>query len=173
MPRTKTQRCRRLLVLFCMFVIFSASFTVSAFADYVNVTTGTSYSYFQTYSSKGVWTGVGTPTHTIVQTGAPVYCLQTDYSSPSGSGYTDTDPWNYYDATTICGLQAILEHGYPNDSGGYTADEARYAKHYAEWSAEKSGRPTIRGIIRQDIDEAINRSFTVAQGAPSKKALAI
>lgn len=127
MPRTKTQRCRRLLVLFCMFVIFSASFTVPAFADYVNVTTGTSYSYFQTYSSKGVWTGVGTPTHTIVQTGAPAYCLQTDYSSPSGSGYTDTDPWNYYDATTICGLQAILEHGYPNDSGGYTADEARYA----------------------------------------------
>lgn len=34
-------------------------------------------------------------------------------------------------------------------------------KHYAEWSAEKSGRPTIRGIIRQDIDEAINHSFTV------------
>lgn len=34
-------------------------------------------------------------------------------------------------------------------------------KHYAEWSAEKSGRPTIRGIIRQDIDEVINRSFTV------------
>lgn len=56
MPRTKTQRCRRLLVLFCMFVIFSASFTVPAFADYVNVTTGTSYSYFQTYSSKGVFT---------------------------------------------------------------------------------------------------------------------
>ena len=55
MPRTKTQRCRRLLVLFCMFVIFSAYFTVPAFADYVNVTTGTSYSYFQTYSSKGVY----------------------------------------------------------------------------------------------------------------------
>lgn len=152
MPRTKTQRCRRLLVLFCMFVIFSASFTVSAFADYVNVTTGTSYSYFQTYSSKGVWTGVGTPTHTIVQTGAPVYCLQTDYSSPSGSGYTDTDPWNYYDATTICGLQAILEHGYPNDSGGYTADEARYATANAIrfWLAERGaqGVPTWMNLSK-------------------------
>ena len=73
------------------------------------MTTGTSYSYFQTFSSSGVWTGVGTPTHTIVQTGAPAYCLQTEYTSPSGGGYTTTDPWYYYDAATIYGLQAILD----------------------------------------------------------------
>lgn len=33
-------------------------------------------------------------------------------------------------------------------------------KHYAEWKAEKQGRPTLRGLIRNDIDEAIKKSFT-------------
>ena len=39
----------------------------------------------------------------------------------------------------------------PKDSG----------KHYAEWSAEKNGRPTVRGLIRQDIDAAIAEAFTL------------
>ena len=34
-------------------------------------------------------------------------------------------------------------------------------KHYAEWNAEKNGKPTVRGLIRQDIDAALKRSFTV------------
>ncbi|MEA5058954.1 MAG: relaxase/mobilization nuclease domain-containing protein [Candidatus Pelethousia sp.] len=33
-------------------------------------------------------------------------------------------------------------------------------KHYAEWAAEKAGRPTIRGMIAADIDEIIRQSFT-------------
>lgn len=32
--------------------------------------------------------------------------------------------------------------------------------HYAEWKAEKSGQPTMRSQIRQDIDAAIEKSFT-------------
>ncbi len=32
--------------------------------------------------------------------------------------------------------------------------------HYAEWKAEKSGKTTIRSLIRKDIDAAIERSFT-------------
>lgn len=142
MSRTKTMWCRQLLMLVCAIVIFSVFFTAHASADYVNVTTGTSYSYFQTFSSSGVWTGVGTPTHTIVQTGAPAYCLQTEYTSPSGGGYTTTDPWYYYDAATIYGLQAILEHGYPNDDGGYSEEEARYATANAIrfWLAERGAQ---------------------------------
>lgn len=142
MSRTKTMWCRQLLMLACAIVIFSVFFTAHAFADYVNVTTGTSYSYFQTFSSSGVWTGVGTPTHTIVQTGAPAYCLQTEYTSPSGGGYTTTDPCYYYDAATIYGLQAILEHGYPNDDGGYSEEEARYATANAIrfWLAERGAQ---------------------------------
>ena len=34
-------------------------------------------------------------------------------------------------------------------------------KHYAEWSAEQNGKPTVRGLIRQDIDAALIESFTV------------
>ena len=33
-------------------------------------------------------------------------------------------------------------------------------KHYAEWKAEKEGRPTIRGMIREDIDYAMRVSLT-------------
>ena len=32
-------------------------------------------------------------------------------------------------------------------------------KHYAEWNAEQSGKPTVRGLIRQDIDAALIESF--------------
>ena len=34
-------------------------------------------------------------------------------------------------------------------------------KHYAEWNAEQSGKPTVRGLIRQDIDAALKESFTL------------
>lgn len=33
-------------------------------------------------------------------------------------------------------------------------------EHYAEWSAGQSGKATVRGLIRQDMDAAINSSFT-------------
>lgn len=34
-------------------------------------------------------------------------------------------------------------------------------KHYAEWHAEQSGKPTIRSLIRQDVDAAISDGFTL------------
>ena len=34
-------------------------------------------------------------------------------------------------------------------------------KHYAEWNAEQSGKPTVRGLIRQNIDAALIESFTL------------
>lgn len=37
------------------------------------------------------------------------------------------------------------------------------AKHYGEWKAEQDGRPTWRGIIKSDIDEAIATSMTDKQ----------
>jgi len=33
-------------------------------------------------------------------------------------------------------------------------------RHYAEWDAERSGRATISGLVRQDIDAAVRESFT-------------
>ena len=35
------------------------------------------------------------------------------------------------------------------------------AKHYAEWNAEKNGKPTVRGLIRQDVDAALAEAFTL------------
>ncbi|MDE6997425.1 MAG: relaxase/mobilization nuclease domain-containing protein, partial [Oscillospiraceae bacterium] len=35
-----------------------------------------------------------------------------------------------------------------------------HGRHYAEWDAERSGRSTISGLVRQDIDAAIRESFT-------------
>jgi len=34
-------------------------------------------------------------------------------------------------------------------------------KHYAEWHAEQSNKPTIRSLIRQDLDAAISEGFTL------------
>ena len=33
-------------------------------------------------------------------------------------------------------------------------------KHYAEWSAEQQGKPTIRSMIRDDIDSIISEAYT-------------
>ena len=34
-------------------------------------------------------------------------------------------------------------------------------KHYAEWDAERNGKVTVRGLIRQDIDAALAEAFTL------------
>ena len=34
-------------------------------------------------------------------------------------------------------------------------------KAYAEWNAEQCGKPTVRGLIRQDIDAALHDAFTL------------
>ena len=130
---------RRIFSLLYVLLIFIAILPISAFADWVTVSTVNSASYFQTFSSKGVWTAIGTPAHYINETGQVAYCLQTNYNSPNNSGYSSTSGWQYYDETTIRGLQSILEYGYPNDDGGFSADEARYATANAIrfWLAER------------------------------------
>lgn len=47
-----------------------------------------------------------------------------------------------------------LEHGLS------VIEPEKRGKHYAEWDAEKEGRPTLRNLVRQDIDAAIRESFT-------------
>ncbi len=34
-------------------------------------------------------------------------------------------------------------------------------RHYAEWNAETQGKPTIRSLVRQDIDAAISNAYTM------------
>lgn len=37
------------------------------------------------------------------------------------------------------------------------------AKHYGEWNAEREGKPTWRAIVKQDVDEAVNKATTDKQ----------
>ncbi|KUK65801.1 relaxase/mobilization nuclease domain-containing protein [Dehalobacter sp. 14DCB1] len=37
------------------------------------------------------------------------------------------------------------------------------SRHYAEWKAEQEGKPTWRGLIREDVDKAISASMTFTQ----------
>ena len=37
------------------------------------------------------------------------------------------------------------------------------SKHYAEWKAEQESKPTWRGLIREDVDKAIDESMTFTQ----------
>lgn len=36
-----------------------------------------------------------------------------------------------------------------------------HGKHYAEWNAERQGKPTVRGLIRQDMDAALVVAVTL------------
>lgn len=139
MTRTKSLWRRQLLILFCALLLFGSMFPTAAFAADVTVSTTNTASYFQTFSSKGVWTSILTPQHTINETGQVAYCLQPSMDSPYNSGYTEDSGWNYYDSTTMIGLQAILENSYPNFTGGFTDDQARYATANAIrfWVAER------------------------------------
>ena len=139
MTHIKTNWHRQLIILLCALLLFSSLFTLVAFAGNASVTTYTGTSYFQTFNSQGVWTDIMTPRHSIVETGAVAYCIQPEKDSPYGSGYTEGMGWSAYDSTTRLGFQAILEHGYPNYTGGFTDDQARYATANALrfWVAER------------------------------------
>ena len=138
MPLAKNKWRRHIAVLLCAMLIFSTAFSITAFADNAVVTSGSMYSYFQTFSSKGQWVDVMTPSHWITDTGEVAYCLQTSKDSPYNSGYHTVEGSDYYDQRTLTGLYAILENGYPVTTGGFSDEQARYATANAIrfWCAE-------------------------------------
>lgn len=138
MPLAKNKWRRSIAVLLCAMLIFSTAFSVTAFADNAVVTSGSMYSYFQTFSSGGQWVDVMTPSHWITETGEVAYCLQTSKDSPYNSDYHTVEGSDYYDQRTLTGLYAILENGYPVTTGGFTDEQARYATANAIrfWCAE-------------------------------------
>lgn len=103
------------------------------------------YSYFQTFSSSGYWTPIATPAHFISGTGDIAFCLQPAKQSPYGSSYYSINGTDYYDDVTLKGLQAILEHGYPNDWGGFDEEGAWYATANAIrfWLAERGAEGSL------------------------------
>ena len=113
-------------MIFCVILIFSA-LPCTAYADTAVITSGTMYSYFQTYNTSGTWVDLQTPAHWITATGEVAYCLQTSKDNPYNGGYYSIDGEDVYDDYVLTGLRAILTHGYPADSGGFDAQAARYA----------------------------------------------
>ena len=126
MPIVKTKWTKRLAVTLCTMLLFCAALPVCAFADDVHIFTAYQpFMYFEKYD--GVWGDLGTPPHSVVETGQPAYCLQMSMESPYGDGYDATDGSQYYTPTILNGLKAILAHGYPASTGGFTDNEAQYA----------------------------------------------
>ena len=126
MPIVKTKWTKRLAVTLCTMLLLCAALPVCAFADDVHIFTAYQpFMYFEKYD--GVWGDLGTPPHSVVETGQPAYCLQMSMESPYGDGYDATDGSQYYTPTILNGLKAILAHGYPASTGGFTDNEAQYA----------------------------------------------
>ncbi len=128
MIKTKTHsRRRRLAILFCAILIFSSILPPAAFADTAVISSAPMTSYFETYTSTGSWTDLQTPAHWITDTGEVAYCLQTSKDNPYNGGYYTVEGYDYYSDYVLNGLQAILDHGYPATTMGFTDEEARYA----------------------------------------------
>ena len=126
MTKAKLLWRRSLCMIFCVILIFSI-FPHAAYADTAVITSGTMYSYFQTYNTSGTWVDLQTPAHWITATGEVAYCLQTSKDNPYNGGYYSIDGEEVYDDYVLTGLRAILTHGYPADSGGFDDQAARYA----------------------------------------------
>ena len=126
MPIVKSKWSKRLAVTLCTLLLFCAAIPVTAFADDVHIFTAYQpFMYFEKYD--GVWGDLGTPPHSVVETGQPAYCLQMSMESPYGDGYDATDGSQYYSPKILNGLKAILAHGYPASTGGFNDNQAQYA----------------------------------------------
>lgn len=108
-------------------LLLCTALPVCAFADDVHIATAYQpFMYFEKYNN-GYWSDLGTPPHTVVETGQPAYCLQMSLESPYGDGYDATDGTQFYTPAILNGLKAILAHGYPASNGGFNDNQAQYA----------------------------------------------
>lgn len=127
MPIAKLKWSKRLAVTLCTMLMLCTALPVTAFADDVHIATAYQpFMYFEKYND-GYWSDLGTPPHSVVETGQPAYCLQMSLESPYGDGYNATDGSQYYNTKIMNGLKAILAHGYPASTGGFNDNQAQYA----------------------------------------------
>lgn len=114
------------MVLLCALLLFGALLPTAAYADNVTVSTAYSDSYFQTFSSKGTWVGIGTPKHYITETGQVVYCVQTEKGEPTNAPYYEVPGESAFSVYAVRrGIEIILQNGYPTTTNGFSEDEAR------------------------------------------------
>ncbi len=62
----------------------------------------------------------------IAGTNEIAYCVDADATGPGGNTYSLNDS-AITNSGYLYGIQAVLQHGYPYQTGGLSADDARYA----------------------------------------------
>ena len=80
--------------------------------------------------------------------------MQTAFLMPGGDFPYHSSPESYYN--DVRGTSDALCR--ENDLS-VIAPQGK-GKHYAEWKAEQGGKPTVRGVIRADIDAIIHQAYT-------------
>lgn len=98
------------------------------------------YDFFE-YRKEGSWRDLNTPVHRDAS-GNYAYCIEHMKDPPSSSTeYTDFNAAAVFNSTTITGIQAIIDHGYPVSTGGLSGSKAHYATANAIrfWIKESAG----------------------------------
>ena len=159
----KHRMCRVLLCLVLTFALL-LPMTVGALAD---TTIGTDVSrpeYFEALGGSGSYNPLKTPYHYDKTTGNVAYCLEHKKDSPSSSAaYTDFDPSALWGHNTVTGIQAIVDHGYPNSTGGLTEEQAHYATANAIRAWMKESADVGYNFMRVDEGHIRPLSGTAAQ----------
>lgn len=150
------QRYRKIVCLALAVLMLLGLMSPALAANTVITNQDNSYDYFEYYGSNGEWNDLNTPYH-YDSAGNLAYCIEHKKDPPSsgGTSYSDFDPSAIFSGSTITGIQAILDHGYPVSSGGLSSAEAHYATANAlrAWIYESAGQgynfmDVSRGYVR-------------------------
>ncbi len=153
--------------LLCLVLVGSLllSMTVEALADLTTIGTDASRpEYFEALGGSGSYNPLKTPYHYDKTTGNVAYCLEHKKDSPSSSAaYTDFDPSALWGHNTVTGIQAFVDHGYPNSTGGLTEKQAHYATANAIRAWMKESADVGYNFMRVDEGHIRPLSGTAAQ----------
>ena len=135
----------KLIRLVCMVMAFlmCMGMGATAFAATTEISNqDNDYDYFEYENSTG-WHDLNTPYH-YDASGNIAYCVEHEKDPPSSGGttYEDFNAAEIFSGSTVTGIQAILDHGYPVNSGGLSSAEAHYATANAirAWIRESAGQ---------------------------------
>ena len=157
----KHRMCRVLLCLVLTFALL-LPMTVGALADTTIGTDASRPEYFEALG--GSYNPLKTPYHYDKTTGNVAYCLEHKKDSPSSSAaYTDFDPSALWGHNTVTGIQAIVDHGYPNSTGGLSEEQAHYATANAIRAWMKESADVGYNFMRVDEGHIRPLSGTAAQ----------
>ncbi|HML68507.1 MAG TPA: SpaA isopeptide-forming pilin-related protein [Clostridia bacterium] len=123
-----------------LLVILLAGMSATALA--ANVTGHDLYDWFEYYRD-GAWHDLNTSLYFDMTSGNVGYCVEHEANPPRESlEYIPFDPATMFAGTTMTGIQAILNHGFPATNAGFSDDDAFYATANAIrfWIKESCGQ---------------------------------